>query len=412
MPLSIAMLSFHTCPLAAEEGKETGGMNVYVLELSTQLAKLGHTIDVFTRSQDLDNPKIVQVHDHLRVIHIPAGPEQPVPKKELRQYLPEFVKNVHGFIAKEKLNYDVLHSHYYLSGLAGIEINQHLSQPLPHLLTFHTLALMKNLVARTESEAENSDRIQAEFELVKTVDMIIAPSETEREYLHYLYKAEAQKITIIPPGVDTSLFKPMPKEAAKIHISADPNHKVILFVGRIEPLKGIDALLYALKIFKVRNPDSSACLWIVGGDVSQTKTSWSSELKKLEQLRRTLDLETSVHFVGQKHQHELPYYYNAADVVVMPSHYESFGMAALEALACGVPVITTNVTGISNILDDEHTALISTVNNPLLLASQMEAVLNCDDCDDLESNTLRQRVKGLDWKLVAQEITKRYHELT
>lgn len=404
----VAMISFHTCPLASQEGKETGGMNVYVLELSKQLSRLGIAVDAFTRSQDDEQPHVVQVDPLFRVIHVPAGPESPVPKKQLLQYLPEFVRNYRRFVEEQGIEYDVLHCHYYLSGLAGLDIAQQAPNRAPLVMTFHTLALMKNLVARNEVERETQERIDAEFRLVRAVDKIIAPSESDRSYLHYLYQAEADQVEVIPPGVDVAHFKPMHRPAAKALLGVHPNEHLILFCGRIEPLKGIDMLLYAMKVLVVKNPALKVCLWIIGGDVSQQPGQWSRELQKLEELRHLLDLTTVVHFAGQQAQEILPVYYNAADVVVMPSHYESFGMVAAEAMACSTPVITTNVAGVSSLIDDQHNLLITSVNNPLLLAAQMELLLANPQKYDAIREEVYQKVQDLNWQTIAGKIVALY----
>jgi len=402
------MISFHTCPLASQEGKETGGMNVYVLELSRELSRQGIAVDVFTRSQDDLQPHVVQVDPLFRVIHVPAGPESPVPKKQLLQYVPEFVANTRKFIAEQGMRYDVMHCHYYLSGLAGLELVRDL--PMPIVMTFHTLALMKNLVARDELEREEGDRIEAEYDLVQRVDKIIAPSESDMRYLQYLYAAGEDKVVVIPPGVDLDHFKPVDQAEAKSKLGIDPCDQIILFVGRIEPLKGIDMLLYAMKIMLEKKPDLRVCLWIIGGDVSQPPSQWSKELQKLETLRHLLKLTPVVHFAGQQLQEVLPYYYSAADVVVMPSHYESFGMAAAEAMACGTPVITTNVAGISSLIDEKHELLITSVNNPLLLASQMELLLSDHQKREQVGQNVLQKVKDLHWQSIAAQIIRLYEE--
>ena len=278
-------------------------------------------------------------------------------------------------------------------------------------MTFHTLALMKNLVARDELEKEELERINAEITLTKEVDKIIVPTDTEMSYLEYLYQADKNKITIIPPGVNTSFFKPLDKEMAKKKIGARPNDKILLFVGRIEPLKGLDMLMYALKVLIMKNPELSVCLWIVGGDISQKQELWSHQLKMLQQLREVLHLSTRVRFVGQKTQEELPEFYNAAEMVIMPSHYESFGMVTLEAMACGVPVITTNVAGVSQLIDKQHAALITSVNNPLLLASQIKYILTDDVAHKRISNELRIKAQGLSWDLIVKKVIDVYESI-
>ncbi|MCL5970044.1 MAG: glycosyltransferase [Patescibacteria group bacterium] len=406
----IAMISYHTCPLASFEGKETGGMNVYVLELSKHLVKKGFIVDVFTRSQDKKQIKVVEVLPNLRVIHLTDGSERPIHKKKLINYVPEFVHQLKLFINSERMSYDVIHSHYYLSGLIGLDIKNSLFPTSALIINFHTLALMKNLVARNEYEKENPKRIKAELMLVQKADKIISTSESDRQYLIYLYNSKPDKITVIPPGINIDFFKPIDKNKAKVFIKANPNHKILLFAGRIEPLKGIDTILYAMKILLERNPKLKVCFWIVGGDTRQPRKSWSKELQKLEELRKLLNISTIVKFVGQRPQNELPFYYSASEILVMPSHYESFGMVALEAMSCGTPVITTNVTGISSLFDKKHSTLITTANNPLLLAQQIENLLTNEKIYKQLSMDIYKKVQDLTWENIAQEMINTYNQ--
>jgi D-inositol-3-phosphate glycosyltransferase len=400
----IAVISYHTCPLSDEEGKEVGGMNVYVLELSKELAKKGFVLDLYTRMQDANSPQIVHVTENLRVIHLPAGAEQTLPKKDLGNYIPEFLTNFYSFVKKENITYDLVSCHYYMSGIIGIDIKKKLG--IPFTITFHTLALMKNLVARTEDEKEEVERIEAELQLVQEADKVIATSENDAEYLATLYDCPENKIAVLIPGVNLAVFRRMDKKAAKAKIHADPDHEVILFVGRIEPLKGIDIIIYAIKILLEKNPGLHVCLWVVGGNSSEIKNNWSEELKKLEKIRKVLNIATAVKFVGRKHQSELPDYYNAAKLVVMPSHYESFGITALEAMACGVPVITTDVTGVSDLFDKKHHALVTSANNPLLLADKMKNLLTDEEMYLKTSKLVYERVQDLSWENVANRFKK------
>jgi len=396
--MHIAMISYHTCPLASLEGKETGGMNVYVLELSRALARKGHHVDVYTRSHEANDVLVTTPESNLRVMHIPAGPQTQIPKQKLVHFIPEFVRSYKSFVQKEGIAYDIVHAHYYQSGLAALSIGR------PFIMSFHTLGLMKNLVARDTLEREGASRIRSEFTLMKRARMIVAASESDRAYMEYLYDVPQDKIAMISPGIDTELFHPMEKKAARAHIQADPKHKIVLFVGRVEPLKGIDTLLYATKILKRQYPEETICLWIVGGDISEDAGRWPKTLRDLAKLQKTLSLSTSVRFVGRQKQTELPYFYNAADVVVMPSHYESFGMSALEAIGCGVPVITTNVTGISSLISDEYMSLITSVNNPLLLASQIQKVVTRAPAP----NQTTRLISGHQWSTVADRILSVY----
>lgn len=408
------MISYHTCPLASEEGKETGGMNVYVLHTAKELAKQGFLIDIFTRSQNKDEPHVIHVSENLRLMHIKAGPESYLlpnteeNKMNFLSYIPEFVENIKSFQEKENITYDVFDAHYYLSGVAGLELKK-TNTTAPLLMTFHTLALMKNLIARNGLSETEKKRIAIETQLTRDADMVITPSENEKNYVQYLYNGDSSNIHVVSPGVDTSLFFPMDKNQSKLAVNADLDHKMILFVGRIDPVKGLDVLMYAMRILFGKNPDLKACLWIVGGDVSQEPELWSKELQKLEQLRKLLDLHTTVKFVGQQHQHDLPKYYNAADLVVMPSHYESFGMTALEAMACGTPVLTTNVTGVSELLDETCQKHITTANNPLLMANAIKNIV--DHHHGKEDEEVFEIVKQYDWHHVAEKITQIYEGL-
>jgi len=407
-PTSLAVFSLHACPLASQEGKETGGLNVYVLETAKELAKLEYRIDMFTRSQDARQPYVVNVSPNVRVIHLVAGPEKPIPKRENLPLIDIFVKAFFDFAKKENLSYDLLHGHYYFSGLAGLKVRKKLEIPL--IMTFHTLALMKNLVGRTTDEKEEEYRINAELELVQKADCLIATSDSDRAYLKYLYNTPEEKISVATPGVDTKLFSEIPQLEAKKEIGARAEHKIILAVGRIEPLKGFDSLLFALKILLVRNPQlkNQLCLWIVGGDTSEPPALWSKELKHLETLRRQLGITTSVKFVGREPQKRLPYYYSAASVVVMPSHYESFGLVALEAMACGRPVIASNVTGVSSLIGTKRGKLITSVNNPLLLADQIEDLITNRGKFTQVKEKLKKEAEKHTWTKTARKMDRVY----
>lgn len=392
MTKRIAIISVHECPLASSEGKERGGINVYTFELSKALSRLGWQVDAFTRIQDEINPRIVHVNDRFRVVHLPNGPHIPLSKKEIVRFLPEFTSAFTEYAHQ----YDLIHAHYYLSGLVATHFN------LPTVMTFHTLGLMKQLISRSKNAENPEERISTERALCKRADRIITASESGKKYLARLYDCPNKKIISITPGVDTSIFRPIERQYAKKHIGAHPNHRIILAVGRIDPVKGFDILLYALKMLAGKH----VCLWIVGGDVDEKRRTWNAEQTKLEALRKILGLETAVKFISAQPQEKLPAYYNAADVLVMPSHYESFGMVALEAIACGTPVIATDVTGISPLLKDTAGGHIISANNPIALAHALAHVLEQP----------HKRQKSIDmslftWDAVAKKIDAVYNDL-
>ncbi|MDP3948201.1 MAG: glycosyltransferase [bacterium] len=385
----IAVISYHTCPLSDEKNAEVGGMNTYILELSKALSQKGLYLDIYTRCVDENSPTVVNINPNLRVIHLIAGNPTPIIKEKLIQYLPEFISNFNKFTEKEGVSYDLISAHYYLSGLIGLKIKKKLH--IPMFMTFHTLALMKNLVERKE----DYQRIKSEFVLVKNSDKIIATSETDLEYIHTLYDSPLKKISILTPGIDLAVFKPTEKKLAKKSIGASLNHKLILFVGRIVPLKSIDVLLYAIKILVKKNPELTICLWIIGEE--------SKEARRLVLLRKILKIEAFVKFVGKMDHRKLPNYYNAAEVLVLPSQYESFGITALEAMACGVPVITTDVTGVSHLLDKKHSPLLTSANNPIMLARKINHLLTDADEHKKMSSEVSKKVRDLSWKNIADK---------
>lgn len=368
------MLSVHTCPLATLGGKSTGGMNVYVRDLSRELARRGHRVDVFTRSQ---NPKLPRIDESLergaRIIHTPAGPEAPYSKHRVYEHLPEFVAGVLEQARADDIRYDVIHSHYWLSGVVARELQQDWGAPIVHM--FHTLGRMKNAVAQRAEEQEPSRRIHCEGQIVHFTDALIAATPVEERQLIDLYAADSRHIHVISPGVDLEQFYPIPQAHAKARIRVFPERYMILFVGRIEPLKGIDNLLRAIALVVERRPELRAglCVPIVGGDPD--RVCLDDEMVRLQDLREELGIEDVVTFLGAKGQDMLQYYYSAAEMVVMPSDYESFGMVALEAMACGTPVIASDVGGLSHLVRHQRTGYRVPARDPGALADKITRLL-------------------------------------
>jgi D-inositol-3-phosphate glycosyltransferase len=375
--LRIAMLSYHTCPLATLGGKDTGGMNVYVRELTRQLGIQGVHVDVFTRSQDEHVPHVL--HDlgyGNRVVHVPAGPEVPLPKKELASYLPDFVRGVKQFTEAKLCHYDLIHSHYWMSGLAALELRESWNSPVVQM--FHTLGLMKNRVAQSPEEMEGEYRIDGERKVLKFADRVIAATLAEQAQLQWLYKVSKKTISVIPPGVDISHFYPIPDDEAKAFVGIPPKDRMILYVGRIEPLKGLDVLLEAIGRFcqSERLEQSHLHLAIIGGEPDVRRETMSIEMARLQTLREKYGLSEVVTFLGKRGQDTLPYYYSAAEVVVVPSHYESFGMVALEAMACGTPVVASQVGGLAFLVQDGVTGYTVPVGDPEALCAHLQSLLN------------------------------------
>ncbi len=406
----IAMLSVHTCPLAALGGKETGGMNVYVRELSRELGRRGFFVDAFTRSQ---NPEIPHIPDSdlgptVRVIHVKCGPESPYPKELIWDYIPQFVEGVRCLIHDEGIRYNVYHSHYWLSGWVAHALQSLYPAPMVHM--FHTLGRMKDLVARRPEEREVGHRNYIESQIMGWADSIVAATPRDMAQMVRLYGADPDKISIIPPGVDTDLFHPIPKAEARAALGLPPDHKLVLFVGRIEPLKGIDTLIEAMALaFKHRvDLRGEVELAIIGGDVSDDPAKMSAEMNRLQALRAELGAEDLVTFLGKQDQASLPLYYAAAETVVVPSHYESFGMVAVEALACGTPVIASDVGGLSYIVEDGVTGFLVPDQQPEVLADRLEFLLQVEPLRRAFGRRAAEAAKRYAWSNVADEIIDLY----
>lgn len=410
-PLNVAMLSYHTCPLATLGGKDTGGMNVYVRELTRHLGVLGVHVDVYTRSQDEHVPHVL--HDlgyGNRVVHMPAGPEVPLPKQELVKFIPEFVAGIQRFAVEKRLKYGLIHSHYWMSGIAAYELKQAWKTPVIQM--FHTLGLMKNRVARSEAEYEGSYRVEGEQKVLEMADRVVVATPAEQSQLEFLYLANARKMVTIPPGVDTAHFYPIPADEAKAVIGIPPNDRMLLYVGRIEPLKGVDILIRALAhIYETgvlaKYPHF---LVIIGGEPDADPANMDAEMARLRTLCRQLGIGDLVLFLGRRSQDTLPYYYSAAEVVVVPSHYESFGMVALEAMACGTPVVASQVGGLAFLVQDGRTGYVVPDDDPALLAERLTQLIRQPELRQRLGRQANSYAQDYSWDKIAARIAELYQQ--
>jgi D-inositol-3-phosphate glycosyltransferase len=408
--LRIAMISYHTCPLATLGGKDTGGMNVYVRELTRQLGQMGIHVDVFTRSQDDHVPHVLHELGYgNRVVHVPAGPEHPVPKEELADYIPQFVEGIKYFACEKGIEYDVIHSHYWMSGIAAAALSDAWGgTPIVHM--FHTLGEMKNRIARTDEEREGEYRIEGERQVLRRVDRVIASTIAEVTQLRFLYKANASKLVVIPPGVDVSHFYPIPADEAKMYVGLKPEDRMVLFVGRIEPLKGLDTLIEAISNLQLEEK-RRVHLAIIGGDPAASPREMSGEMARLQKLCDDLSVGQTVVFLGKRDQDKLPYYYSAAELVVMPSHYESFGMVALEAMACGTPVVASEVGGLAYLVKDGETGFTIPDQEPDTLCEKISWLLNDHELHASMSQRAVEYAQDYAWEKIAKQIVDVYNGL-
>jgi D-inositol-3-phosphate glycosyltransferase len=410
--LNIAMLSYHTCPLATLGGKDTGGMNVYVADLTRHLGQMGIHVDVFTRSQDEHVPHVVHSLGYgNRVVHIPSGPEVPLPKPQLAEYIPCFAAEVERFAREKNIHYDLIHSHYWMSGIAAETLKKKWGVPV--LQMFHTLGIMKNQIAQSPEEMEGDYRISGEKQVMAAADKIVAATAAETEQLEKLYGVDAGKIITIPPGVETSRFYPINADEAKEAIDLTCKKRMLLFVGRIEPLKGLSNLIRALA--KIREQGHCGrdcyCLVVIGGEPDSSPENMSAEMRKVKKLCSDLGMDDLVLFLGKRAQETLPYYYSAADMLIMPSYYESFGMVALEAMACGTPVIASQVGGLPYLVQDGKTGFVVPGGNPDALVEPLNRLMNDEALREKMGYQAAEYARKYSWDLIARQIADVYNKL-
>jgi D-inositol-3-phosphate glycosyltransferase len=393
--LKIAMLSVHSCPARRLGGKDTGGMSVYIRELARELGRRGHWVDVYARAHDPADPQIVEMGENARLIHLEAGEVEDIHKLVVYSYLPDFLSELESFRERSGLQYDLIHSHYWLSGWLGRCVQRWWN--VPHITMFHTLGAVKNTIGVGEDEPEL--RIRAERELAKDCQRIIAATETEKEDLIRYYDASPETIRVIPCGVNLDLFQPVDKGIARRQLGFDDD-SIILFVGRIDPLKGIDKLLMAMTYLENRQ---GLRLVVIGGDDDS-----EAEVERLQRLSQELHIQDSVTFAGPVSQENLPCYYSAAQVCVIPSYHESFGLVALESLACGTPVVAPGVGGVESIVRQDETGYVLKDNAPLRLADRIAALLSRPDAGVQSASSTRASVLRFGWANIAEAIVEEY----
>ena len=393
----VAFISFHACPLASPGEGKAGGMNVYARQLALALGNAGVHVDIFTRDHTEAEPKITEIAPGVRVIHLPGGPAETA-LDGLFPHLPEFSQALLEFQIETGLTYQAVHSHYWLSGWVGQQMAT--EWRVPHILTFHTLSLIK--MQSRAGESEPATRKQVEKELMASADHIVAFSPHERDAMVRLYQADATRIGLIPCGVDLSLFRPLDQQEVREKLGLN-GEKVLLYVGRIEPLKGLELLLHTaaqLQTFE------QIRVLVVGGGAGRDE-----EIDRLRELAKSLNVDKVFDFIGRVDQQDLPLYYNAADVCVVPSFYESFGLAALESMACGTPVVATRAGGLSTIIQHGRTGYLKAWRCPEAFASSLEMIISNRNLQHSMGLAARRRAEGLSWDNVAGQIAGVYDSL-
>ena len=373
-------------------------MNVYVRQLASALGELGMKIDIFTREHSDVANRVETIGSNVRVIHINLG-EPDAHLDDLYDLLPDFLEQLNKFREEEGLEYDVVHSHYWLSSWVGRELSQELA--IPHVVTFHTLSLIK--MQSRAGEEEQSERSVIETKVIATADRIIAFSPHERDAMARLYAADANKITLVPCGVDLEVFRPLNQKDVRSSLGLN-GEKILLYVGRVEPIKGLDLLV---ETAAQMDSEDGVRMIVVGADVNGDR-----EMDRVRQLAREKDLEDKIDFVGQVDHDDLPLYYNAADVCVVPSYYESFGLVALESMACGTPVVATRVGGLSTIVHHGRTGYLKSWRCPEAFANSVEMIISSNGLQQSMGEAARKRAEGMGWDNAAALISVEYSALT
>lgn len=404
MKNKIAFVSAYASPLAVLGGIDSGGQNVYVADLAKHLAKNGYEIDIFTRWEDGNQPTIINWETGIRVIHVEAGPKNIISKESLMTYMPDFTASMLAFMKQHNLLYDLVHANFWMSGMVACQLK--LLENIPFVITFHALGAIRKLYQK-EVDKFPEIRTDIEAEIVKYADQIIAECPQDRLDLINYYQAPDDKITIIPCGFNKEEFYPVNKNYARklLHLNTEEN--VILQLGRMVPRKGIDNVISALA--QLNRKKIRVRLVVVGGEENQNR---SLELKRLEMLADYEEVDLLVDFVGRKERELLKYYYSAADIFITTPWYEPFGITPLEAMACGTPVIGSNVGGIKYSVVDGKTGFLIPPKNPDILAQKIEELL-CDKklMFDMGAEAIK-RVNGeFTWTHVSSKVSDLYQSI-
>ena len=396
--LRIAMFCIHSSPLGPLGTQDTGGMSVYVRELAKWLGYWGHRVDIFSYTGP--QARTLELYPNVRLILLSPQDGRPISKSQLPHQLDTVFDAIAAYCRQHKCVYDLIHSHYWLSGMVGAMAQARWR--CPHITMFHTLGLVKNNTASGENETEA--RIAHERWLAAVADAIIVPAARERRHLLDLYRADPLKIRVIPCGVDLDLFQPRDRAAWRSRHGIAPDAAVALYVGRFAPLKGIDTLLEALADLKSAWPRLH--LLVVGGDGPDSESA-RALVRKVE----TLGIQACVTFKGRIDQSALPGYYSACDFLVVPSHYESFGLVILESLACGTPVVTTPVGAVETIIRPGHNGTIIEKHSPGRLAQGMARFLKTSRSRPFSPRQVRATVLHYAWDRIAAAMLETYQEL-
>lgn len=397
--LNVAMFSIHSCPVGELGTKDTGGMNVYIRELAGELGHRGHRVDVYTRVHDSGDPQVIHLNENARVIHLRAGKNGYMHKLAIYPYLDDFTGALENFILRENLQYDLIHSHYWLSGQVGRWAQARWN--VPHMLMFHTLGAVKNTTG--VGKEEPLLRIATERQIVQRCHRIIAATEREKSELVRFYGSDPEKMSVVPCGVNMEVFQPVDKTYARRQLGFADDEKIVLYVGRFAALKGIDRLLKAMTHLRHHK---GLKLVIIGGD-----GHGAPEFEAFQCLASELGIDDMISFNGRIEQGDLSPYYSAADLLAVPSYHESFGLVALEALACGTPVVATNVGAMNSIIHEGKTGSVVADSSPAAFAGAIHNFFLKPPHEIESKDFIRHSVRQFNWPHVAKTMIEEYERM-
>lgn len=407
MKKTIALISEHASPLATLGGVDSGGQNVYVGEIARHLTAKGYQVDIFTRWDNPNLPGMISWITDVRVIHVQAGPVKSVEKEYLFHYMPEFTKNMISFIKKENVTYELIHANFWMSAMVASDIKKKLQ--IPFVVTFHALGHIRKIYQGSNDKFP-AERIEIEKQIVNDADHIIAECPQDKEDLLHYYQAPPDKITIIPCGFNPHEFYPMDRLLARMVLNLDTNEYVVLQLGRMVPRKGIDNVIRAMG--KLKKTSTPFRLIVVGGESNNIDPEINPEIARLQQIAEAENVRDIVTFTGRKQRDILKYYYAAADVFITTPWYEPFGITPLESMACGTPVIGSNVGGIKYTVEDGKSGYLVPPDDPDALAAKIYELLHDQALRSKMKENAIKRVNTLfTWSKVTDMIADLYERI-
>ena len=410
-PRPLAVIAAHSCPFSEIGGAENGGMSIYVREVTARLAARGVPSVIFTRKEDSGAPAHVDLPESCHLVHVAAGPEAPLDKNALFYHMPDFYRGVAAWTRENDVNFQLVQSHYWISGWAGRRLSSLWGVPWLHMA--HTLARVKDRDRPPAAALEPDQRVAVELEIVRSCNRLVAPTQQEVEDLAYLYGAERQCATVVAPGVDTDAFRAVDAQPLRARLSLAPADKVILFTGRLERLKGVDTLLHALADMLARRSQNNLRLVVIGdesGNGHAEAAAYGGERGRLEALARELGVAEQVTFVGKVPHHILPQYYSLADVTAIPSHSESFGLVAIESQACETPVVASRVGGLRQLVIDGISGRTIAGHDPAAYAEALTRIIDDPELARSMGRAGRRVAEAYSWEATADKLLAVYEE--